>query len=140
MSLHEPLARNQLVIHSKDEFQRAGFTISDENIKSNSFDFIAKKTGYSDISSLSIKSQKIITKVLVDLDLFSRASIIKICNKFASMINEVWYFKKGGIKRKIGKYSFGARKKIGKLHLEPSKNLYSFDHSNEFFEKNPLWR
>lgn len=78
MSLQEPVARNQLIIHSKDEFQRAGFAISDENIRSNSFDFIAKKTDSSDISSLPSKPQKIITKVLVDLDLFKKHTSVEL--------------------------------------------------------------
>ncbi|MFX0185982.1 MAG: hypothetical protein ACFE95_23090 [Candidatus Hodarchaeota archaeon] len=75
MSLQEPLTKDQLINHSRHEFKRAGYSLSDENIKSSVFDFIAKKN---DFASTRFNSQKIIAKVLVDLDLFKKQASIEL--------------------------------------------------------------
>jgi predicted transcriptional regulator len=75
MSLQETLTKDQLINHSKHEFKRAGYSLSDENIKSSAFDFIAKKN---DLTNIRFKSQKIITKVLIDLDLFKKQASIEL--------------------------------------------------------------
>jgi predicted transcriptional regulator len=72
-SIQDAITKEQLVNDTKYEFQRAGYSLSDENIKSNAFDFIAKKD---DSLDMSFKSRRIITKVSVDLDLFKKQTAI----------------------------------------------------------------
>ncbi len=74
----ELLTRDQLITHSKGEFQQAGFSVSDENIKSNAFDFIAKKSDLTNRISSNEAEQKIIIKTLVDLDLFRKHTSIEL--------------------------------------------------------------
>jgi predicted transcriptional regulator len=75
MSVKETLTKKQFEYYCKNEFQRAGYCISDDNIRSNAFDFIAQrknpiKTGNN--------ARKIVTKILVDLDLFKKQASIEL--------------------------------------------------------------
>lgn len=69
MSIQETITKEKLVTQTKNEFQKAGYSLWNENFQSNAFDFIAKKN---DLMELRSNPQKIITKVLVDLDLFKK--------------------------------------------------------------------
>jgi predicted transcriptional regulator len=73
MSLQDTITKDQLITHSKYEFQKAGYSLSDDYIKSSVFDFIAKKENLT-----KIRSQNIVIKVLVDLDLFKKQASIKM--------------------------------------------------------------
>lgn len=72
-SIQDAITKEQLVNDTKYEFQRAGYSLLDQNIKSNAFDFIAKKDDSLDVS---FQSKRIITKVSVDLDLFKKQTAI----------------------------------------------------------------
>lgn len=69
MSIQKAITKEKLVNQTKNEFLKAGYYLWNENIKSNAFDFIARKENAIDLRS---HSQKLITKVLVDLDLFKK--------------------------------------------------------------------
>ncbi len=75
MPIQETIKKDKLVYQSKNEFQRAGYSLWNENIKSNAFDFIAKKNN---LTGLGSRPQRIITKVLVDLDLFKKQTSIDL--------------------------------------------------------------
>jgi putative transcriptional regulator len=75
MSIQETITKEKLVTQTKNEFQKAGYSLWNENFQSYAFDFIAKKP-----NSMNLRSspQKIITKVLVDLDLFKKQTSIDL--------------------------------------------------------------
>ncbi len=75
MSTQEIVTKKKLVGQSKKEFLKAGYSLWNENVKSNTFDFIAKKDILKDLRSYP---QKIVTKVLVDLDLFKKQASIEL--------------------------------------------------------------
>ncbi|MFX0086365.1 MAG: helix-turn-helix domain-containing protein [Candidatus Hodarchaeota archaeon] len=75
MSAAETVIREKLVSQSKAEFQRAGYSLWSEVPKSNVFDFIAKKT---DTRQINFNQQRIITKVVVDLDFFKKQTSIEL--------------------------------------------------------------
>ncbi len=75
MSAAETITREKLVFQTMTEFQRAGYTLWSEMAKSSVFDFIAKKT----IDRIvGINQQRIIAKVVVDLDLFKKQTSIEL--------------------------------------------------------------
>ncbi len=67
MSVKTDTNRNELLVSAKREFQNAGYTLSDNEISSSSFDFIAKKR--SEYTTPFI-TKKMIIRVLAELDLF----------------------------------------------------------------------
>ena len=71
MSLQKTITKEKLIDKSKTEFLRAGYSLWSENIRSNAFDFIAKQ-------NLLPNSQRIIIKVLVDLDLFKKQTSVDL--------------------------------------------------------------
>ncbi len=75
MSAAETIIREKLVSQTKAEFQRAGYSLWGEVPKSNVFDFIAKKT-YT--RKINFNQQRIITKVVVDLDFFKKETSIEL--------------------------------------------------------------
>ncbi|UCG89790.1 MAG: helix-turn-helix domain-containing protein [Candidatus Heimdallarchaeota archaeon] len=75
MSIQDTITKKKLVVQSKREFLKAGYSLWNEDVKSNAFDFIAKKNNLTDSRSCQ---QKIITKVLVDLDLFKKQTSIEL--------------------------------------------------------------
>ncbi len=75
MSIQRTITKEKLVNISKKEFLRAGYSLWSENIRSNAFDFIAKQNL---ISGLKPSSQRIIIKVLVDLDLFKKQTSVDL--------------------------------------------------------------
>jgi len=72
MSVHPIPNRNMLLNRSKHAFFGAGYTLWDDYCNSTSFDFIAKK------DNVSSSSQHIITKIVVDLDLFRKQTSIEL--------------------------------------------------------------
>ena len=68
MSVKEDTHRNELLNSTKLEFRNAGYTLSDNDISSSSFDFIVKKK---EIQTPLIP-KKMIIRVLAELDLFKR--------------------------------------------------------------------
>ena len=75
MSIQETITKEKLVTQTKNEFQKAGYSLWNENFQSNAFDFIAKKD---DLANLKLNPQKIITKVVVDLDFFKKQTSIDL--------------------------------------------------------------
>lgn len=75
MSIQETVTKKNIIGQSKKEFINAGYSLWNENIKSNAFDFIAKKN---DLTDLRSNQQKIVAKVLVDLDLFKKQTSIEL--------------------------------------------------------------
>ncbi|MHA2202084.1 MAG: helix-turn-helix domain-containing protein [Candidatus Hodarchaeales archaeon] len=75
MSIQEPITKEKLVTQTKSEFQKAGYSLWNENFQSNAFDFIAKKK---DLMSVKSSQHQIITKVVVDLDLFKKQTSIDL--------------------------------------------------------------
>jgi predicted transcriptional regulator len=75
MSIQKAVTKEKLVTQTKNEFLKAGYHLCNNNIKSNAFDFIARKE---DSTNLRAYSQKLITKVLVDLDLFKKQTSIDL--------------------------------------------------------------
>ena len=66
MSLTVDIQKNELLTSAKREFRNAGYTLSDNNINSSSFDFIAKKHDM----HTPFDTKKMIIRVLAELDLF----------------------------------------------------------------------
>ncbi len=75
MSVSEPTTKEQLVFQTKAEFKKAGYSLWRETPKSNIFDFIAKKT---EILNNQLNDKQIITKIVVDLDLFKKNTSIEL--------------------------------------------------------------
>ncbi|MFX0013645.1 MAG: helix-turn-helix domain-containing protein [Promethearchaeota archaeon] len=75
MSIQKIVSKEKLVDETKTEFQKAGYSLWNENVKSNAFDFIAKKN---DLMGLQSNPQKIVTKVLIDLDFFKKHTSIDL--------------------------------------------------------------
>jgi predicted transcriptional regulator len=75
MSAAETITREKLVSQTKAEFKRAGYSLWSEVPKSNVFDFIAKKI---DTRKISFNQRRIITKVVIDLDLFKKQTSIEL--------------------------------------------------------------
>ncbi|MHA2223951.1 MAG: helix-turn-helix domain-containing protein [Candidatus Hodarchaeales archaeon] len=75
MSIQETVTKDMLIDKSEIEFQKAGYSIWRENINSNTFDFIASK---SKLNNYNPTSQRIITKVLTDLDFFKKRTSIEL--------------------------------------------------------------
>ncbi len=73
MSVHPTLTKNMLLNQSKHAFAGAGYTLWDDYLNSASFDFIAKKE-----DSLSATSQHIVTKIVLDLDLFKKQTSVEL--------------------------------------------------------------
>ena len=66
MSAKANTHRNELLNGAKREFRNAGYILSDNNVNSSSFDFIAKKSE----SQTPFDTKKMIIRVLAELDLF----------------------------------------------------------------------
>ncbi|MHA2306961.1 MAG: hypothetical protein ACXACU_16400 [Candidatus Hodarchaeales archaeon] len=75
MSISEPITKEELVFQTKAEFKSAGYSLWRETPKSNIFDFIAKKT---EILNNQLNDKRIITKIVVDLDLFKKQTSIEL--------------------------------------------------------------
>jgi putative transcriptional regulator len=75
MSIQETMTKEKLVTQTKNEFQKAGYSLWNENFHSSAFDFIAKKD---DLMSEKSNPQKIITKVVIDLDFFKKQNSIDL--------------------------------------------------------------
>ena len=88
MSTQEIVTKKKLVGQSKKEFLKAGYSLWNENVKSNTFDFIAKKDILKDLRSYP---QKIVTKVLVDLDLFKKQASIEL-QLISKLISFLYFF------------------------------------------------
>jgi len=71
MSLQETITKEELRDDAKIKFQQAGYALSDATTGSSAFDFIAKKNN-------RLLSKKIVTKVIVDLDLFKKQTSIEL--------------------------------------------------------------
>ncbi|MFW9906475.1 MAG: helix-turn-helix domain-containing protein [Candidatus Thorarchaeota archaeon] len=75
MSIQETITKEKLVTQTKNEFQKAGYSLWNENFQSGAFDFIAKKN---ELIREKSNPQKIITKVVVDLDFFKKQNSIDL--------------------------------------------------------------
>ena len=75
MSIQEIMTKEKLVTQTKNEFQKAGYSLWNENFQSSAFDFIAKKN---DLINEKSNPKKIITKVVVDLDFFKKQNSIDL--------------------------------------------------------------
>lgn len=74
MALKTNYPKDDLLHHAKNEFLDAGYAISDDEISSSSFDFIAKKPS----KLFPNRPVKIITRVLAELDLFKKQASIEL--------------------------------------------------------------
>ncbi|MFX1516024.1 MAG: helix-turn-helix domain-containing protein [Promethearchaeota archaeon] len=75
MSIQKAITKKKLVTQTKNEFKKAGYALWTENFHSSAFDFIAQKNN---LMSKIPNPQKIITKVVVDLDFFKRQTSIDL--------------------------------------------------------------
>ncbi len=75
MSIQETVTKDMLIDKSEFEFQKAGYSTWRENFNSNTFDFIASKDKLNDYN---LTSQRIIAKVLTDLDFFKKRTSIEL--------------------------------------------------------------
>ncbi|MFX1505581.1 MAG: helix-turn-helix domain-containing protein [Promethearchaeota archaeon] len=75
MSVQETMTKDKLITQTKNEFHKAGYSLWNVNFQSSAFDFIARKD---DLVSEKSNQQKIITKVVVDLDFFKKQNSIDL--------------------------------------------------------------